>query len=69
MLTRTSLIGLAIFTLVCFTISGALGNHPHGLRQVAGDVTWFGFLFGLLFLVVASVLVLARSRSRGGVRA
>ena len=64
MLTRRTLIALAVFTLVCFAISGAVGNHHHGLRQAVGDVTWFGFLFGLRFLIVASVFVLTRSGAR-----
>jgi hypothetical protein len=64
MLTSRSLIALAVFTLACFAISGAVGNHHHGLRQVVADISWFGFLFGLLFLIVGSVFVLARSGSR-----
>ncbi|HEY7077332.1 MAG TPA: hypothetical protein VH418_18275 [Solirubrobacteraceae bacterium] len=64
MLTRRSLIALAIFTLVCFALAGALGNHHHGLRQVVADVSWIGFLLGLVLLVVASVFVLVRSGAR-----
>lgn len=64
MLTRKSLIALAVFTLACFAISGAVGNHHHGLRQAVGDVTWIGFLLGLLLLVVGCVFVLVRSSGR-----
>lgn len=71
MLTRRSLVALAVFTLVCFVITGAVGNHHHGLRQLVGNVTWFGFLLGLLFLIVACVFVLVRvrRRSRGSAQA
>ncbi len=64
MLTRRSLISLAVFTLVCFAVCGALGNHHHGVRQAVADVSWFGFLIGMLFLIVASVFVLVRSGAR-----
>ncbi len=64
MLTRRSLIALAVFTLVCFVITDAVGNHHHGLREFVGDATWFGFLLGLLFLIVTSVFVLVRVRQR-----
>ena len=64
MLTRRSLIGIALFTLICFAVTEAVGNHHHGIRAAVGDITWFGFLLGLLFMVVASVFVLMRSRSR-----
>jgi branched-subunit amino acid permease len=65
MITRKALLSLAIFTLVCFGIAGAMGQHHHGLREVVGDISWNGFLLGLLLLVVASGVVLVRSaRSR-----
>jgi branched-subunit amino acid permease len=64
MLTRRSLLTLAVFTLICFVITEAVGNHHHGFRQLVGDVTWFGFLLGLLFLIVVSVFILARVRQR-----
>jgi hypothetical protein len=64
MLTRRSLIALAVFTLVCFAVSGAVGNHHHGLRQAVADVSWMGFLLGLVLLVAASLFVLVRSSAR-----
>jgi hypothetical protein len=61
MINRKALVGLAIFTLVCFGIAAAVGNHHHGLRQVVGDISWNGFLLGLLLTIVASVVVIARA--------
>ena len=61
MINRRALIGLAIFTLACFTVAGIVGNHHHGLRQAVGDVAWNGFLLGLLLTLVASVVVIVRS--------
>jgi hypothetical protein len=64
MLTRRALVILAVVTLVLFGISAAVGNHHHGLRQAVGDVSWNGFLLGLVLVVVGSVAVLVRSRAR-----
>ena len=64
MLTRKSLTVLAGVTLVCFALAGILGNHHHGLRQAVADIAWTGFLLGLLLTLVASALVLVRSRRR-----
>ena len=61
MINRKAIIGLALFTLVCFTVAGAAGNHHHGLRQAIGDISWTGMLIGLLLLIVACVVVIARS--------
>jgi hypothetical protein len=62
-LTRRTLVGLAIFTLVDFAISGLCGNPKHGLRGVVADVTWLTFLVCMLLLIVASAFVLLRSAS------
>lgn len=64
MLTRRTLIALAVFTLVSFTASGLLGNNHHGVRQFLADISWLSFILGLLFLIVASGFVLARSSRR-----
>jgi hypothetical protein len=61
MINRKTLIGLGIFTLVCFAITAAVGNHHHGFRQVVADVTWNAFLLGLLLVIVASAAVIVRS--------
>jgi hypothetical protein len=66
MITRKALIGLAIFTLVCFAVAGIIGNHRHGFVMAIGDVAWFGMLLGLLFLVVGSATAIVRSRRRVG---
>jgi hypothetical protein len=64
MVTRRSLGGLAVLTLVLFAIAGVVGNGHHGLVQAIGDVAWNGFLVCLLFLVVGSAVVIVRSRGR-----
>jgi hypothetical protein len=65
MITRKTLVTLAIVTLVLFAIAAVVGNHHHGLRQAVADISWNGFLLGLLLTIVASGVVLVRSaRSR-----
>ena len=64
MLTRRALISLAFFTLVCFLLAGGLGNDREGVLRVIADLSWYGFLLGLLFLIVGSVFVLVRSSAR-----
>jgi hypothetical protein len=67
MITRKTLAALGIFTLVMFGIAAAVGNHHHGLRQVVADISWNGFLLGLLLTIIASVVVIVRA-SRGRAR-
>jgi hypothetical protein len=66
MITRKALIGLAVFTLVCFAVAGIIGNHRHGFVMAIGDIAWTGMLLGLLFLVVGSAAAIIRSRRRVG---
>jgi branched-subunit amino acid permease len=66
MITRKALIGLAIFTLICFVVAGIIGNHRHGFVMAIGDIAWTGMLLGLLFLVVGSATAIVRSRRRLG---
>jgi branched-subunit amino acid permease len=66
MVTRRSLVALAIFTLVCFAVAGIIGNHRHGFVMAIGDIAWTGMLLGLLFLVVGSTTAIIRSRRRLG---
>jgi hypothetical protein len=61
MITRKTLGGLAILTLVLFGIAAIVGQHQHGFVQAIGDVAWNGFILCLLLLVVASLVVLVRS--------
>ena len=61
MINRKAILGLTIFTVVCFAIAGAAGNHHHGLRQAIGDIAWTGMLIGVLLLVVSCVVVIVRS--------
>lgn len=60
MITRRNTITLAVITAVCFVTAGVLGNHHEGLRQAVADVAWFGFLLGMLLLIVVGVARLAR---------
>ena len=64
MITRKSLTALAVFVLVCFAVASILGNHRHGLLKLIADLSWFGLIFGLLFLVIGCVTALVRSRTR-----
>ncbi len=67
MITRRNTLFLVAVTVVCFATAGVLGNHNHGIRQAIADVAWFGFLLGLLLLVVVGIARLARwfsSRAR-----
>ncbi len=63
-LTRRTLIGLAIWTLFWFALSGILGNHHPGLRGTVADISWTCFLIGLLLLLVSAGFVLVRSAKR-----
>lgn len=60
MITKRNVIVLAVLTAVCLLTAGILGNHGHGARQAVADVAWFGFLLGLLLLVVVGVARLGR---------
>ena len=60
MITKRNVTILAVFTAICFLIAGILGNHSHGARQAIADISWFGFLLGLLLLVVVGVARLGR---------
>jgi hypothetical protein len=64
MVTRKSLGALAVVTLVLFAVAFGVGTNHHGAVKVIGDVAWFGFVLCLLFLIVASVLVIVRNRRR-----
>jgi hypothetical protein len=55
--------------LVAFGVSGILRNADHGVGFVLGDIAWFGFLAGVLALLVVGVVALARAaRNRSGAR-
>lgn len=66
MIDRRNILILAGFTLVCFATAGIVGNHHPGLRGVVGDISWFGFLLGLLLLIVIGGARLVRRLSRSG---
>jgi uncharacterized membrane protein YdjX (TVP38/TMEM64 family) len=54
-----------VATVVLFLIAAIAGNHHHGVRGFLGDVGWWGFLLGVLALIVLAILFLvARLRER-----
>jgi hypothetical protein len=67
-LARLAAVILAV-DLVAFGVSGILRNARHGAGLVLGDIAWFGFLAGVLALLVVGVVALGRSaRTRSGAR-
>jgi hypothetical protein len=57
---RRTLLSLLVLDVVLFLLSGipAIKNADHGAALVLSDVVWFGFLIGLLVLVVTGALAL-----------
>jgi hypothetical protein len=47
----------AVVTVAAFLLSGALRNAKHGVAYVLGDIAWFGFLTGLLGLLILGAVV------------
>jgi hypothetical protein len=48
---------VAVVTVAAFLLSGVLRNAKHGLGYVLGDIAWFGFLTGLLALLILGGVV------------
>lgn len=46
-----------VITVAAFLLSGVLRNAKHGIGYVLGDIAWFGFLTGLLVLLVLGAVV------------
>ena len=68
---RNTLIALAAATFALLLASAAMGQdfgEGNDLLWTIGDVVWFGFLGCALALIVLSVGVLVRSRTRSGSR-
>lgn len=57
---RRAVLALLAVDVVLFLLSGipAIKNADHGAALVISDVVWFGFLLGLLALVVTGVRAL-----------
>ena len=67
MINRTTLIGLAVVTFVLLVVSAAMGQdfgEGNAFLWTLADVVWVGFLACALALIVMSVSVLVRSRTR-----
>jgi predicted membrane protein len=47
----------AVVTVAAFLLSGVLRNAKHGIGYVLGDIAWFGFLAGLLALLILGAVV------------
>ena len=67
---RNLFLSLLVFTAVCFTLAGLIGQHNDGpwgdLPEWLGSASWFGFMLGVLATVIAGISWLAQSmRSRG----
>ena len=62
---RTVLILIAL-DVALFLLSGipAIKDADHGAALVLSDIVWFGFLLGLLVLVVTGVLTLINRMRR-----
>lgn len=63
---RRTLLVLLALDVVLFLASGipAIKNADHGAALVLSDVVWFGFLIGLLVLVVTGAIALATRARR-----
>ena len=71
MINRNTLIALAAATFALLLASAAMGQdfgEGNDLLWTIGDIVWFGFLGCALALIVLSVGVLVRSRTRSGSR-
>ena len=57
---RRNLLVLVALDVVLFLLSGvrAIKDADHGAALVLSDVVWFGFLLGLLGIVVTGTLAL-----------
>ncbi len=64
MITRKSLGRLAGVTLVLFIVAAVMGDRGHGVRLVIGRIFWWSFVACGLFLVIGSVVTIARHRTR-----
>ena len=54
-------LALVAFTIVCFGLAGLIGQHNDGpwggLPEWLGSASWFGFLLGLLGVVVPDLVI------------
>jgi hypothetical protein len=65
MVSRRTLIPLAVVAVVLLAIALATGNDDHGFWNTVNVITFNGFLLCLLLLIVLGVVVLVRSRRPG----
>jgi len=53
-------ISLAVLLIICLALSIIFQSDDHGVRGIIADISFFGFLFLLLFFVVMGVILLFR---------
>ena len=63
MINRTTLIGLAVATLVLFIAGSAIGED-NDVLWIVDDIVFFGFLGCAVALVALSIAALVRSLTR-----
>jgi hypothetical protein len=63
---RARIAALAVIDVALFMISGipAYRDATHGADLVIGQIAWFGFLLGLLALIVLGALAVGRHLNR-----
>ena len=67
---RNIFLAVLVFTVLCFALAGLIGQHNDGpwggLPEWLGSASWFGFLLGVLAIIVTGIYWAAQSmRSRG----
>jgi hypothetical protein len=65
---RNVFLALVAFTIVCFALAGLIGQHNDGpwggLPEWLGSASWFGFLLGLLGVILSGAYLLVTSLGR-----
>jgi hypothetical protein len=65
MITRNTIVGVALATVVFMIGSIVLRDYNGGVLGVLSDVCWGGFVLGVLALIVLSATVFVRAARRG----
>ena len=65
MITRNTIVGVALATVVFMIGSIVLRDYNGGVLGVLSDVCWGGFVLGVLALILLSATVFVRAARRG----
>ena len=65
MITRNTIVGVALATVVFMIGSIVLRVYNGGVLGVLSDVCWGGFVLGVLALILLSATVFVRAARRG----